>query len=52
MRVPFTRRPALGCPTCDGKGRVIVNNYAMTHGKRLETRNCPSCTGRGKLRHR
>lgn len=52
MRLPFTRRPVLGCPTCDGKGEVVVNNFAMTKGKILKSISCPSCIGRGTLRHR
>ncbi|MFI7126029.1 hypothetical protein ACIBQ1_10065 [Nonomuraea sp. NPDC050153] len=51
MRLPFTKRPKVGCPKCVG-GKVVVTNFATTKGKVLESRNCPWCTGKGTLRHR
>lgn len=52
MRLPFTRRPAAGCPTCQGKGEVVMNAFVMSKGKQLVSRACPSCSGRGTLRRR
>lgn len=52
MNLPFKRRPALGCPTCQGAGQVVVTNFAMTKGKVLKSHRCPSCLGRGTLKRR
>lgn len=53
MKLPFSRqRAALGCPTCNGAGKVVMTSFAMTKGKRLVSRTCPSCGGKGKLGRR
>jgi len=47
----FNRR-SVGCPTCQGSGRVLANDFTMGKGKTLVTKRCHSCTGRGTLRNR
>ncbi|MEV6036069.1 hypothetical protein AB0L65_33280 [Nonomuraea sp. NPDC052116] len=51
MRLPFTKRPKVGCPKCVD-GQVVVTDFAMTKGKVLKARDCPSCSGRGTLKRR
>lgn len=53
MKLPFARqRAALGCPTCNGAGKVVMTAFAMTEGKKLVARTCPSCRGKGTLKRR
>lgn len=41
---PFTEEPGEECPTCEGRGKVI-----MRVSPPVVTQDCPSCNGSGRL---
>lgn len=51
VKLPFTGKPALGCPTCSGTGKVVMASFGFG-GKKLVSRKCPSGCRNGTLRRR